>query len=122
MGRLWQRIERGPERGNQFMLFTAFNDLPTKYTIAFETFGVGGGTSTQSLNTGILYSGSLSFPFAGFVGTANLADVDKIVLTIEGGRSTDATLHALSVIPEPSSAGLALLGVVAVGLSRRRRA
>lgn len=76
---------------NQFMLYTAFNDLPTKYTITFETFGVGGGTSTQTLNTGILYSGSLSFPFGGFVGTANPADVDKIVLTIEGGRSTDAT-------------------------------
>ena len=95
-----------------------FNDLPTNFTISLVTFG--GGTSTFLKNSPGLFTGDIAFPLSGFTGGANLADVDRIVLTIEGGRSVDVRLDGLVIVPEPASAGLALLGGVGLLLRRRR--
>jgi len=102
-----------------FLLFTTFNDSAVAYTITLST--IGGGTSTQTINEGAGFSGDVSFPMASFAGTASLADVDSITLAIEGTRGTDVSIHTFSTVPETSSTGLALLGVVGLGLARRRR-
>lgn len=101
-------------------LFDVFNDSLTNYTIALTTFG--GGTSTQTVNKAPLFSGDISFLFGGFVGGANLSDVDRIVLTIGGGRASDVSIHALIAVPEPSSGGMVVLGAASLALLRRRRA
>ena len=100
-------------------LLSTFNDSATSYTISLETFG--GGISTQTVSTGALFSGDVSFLLGGFVGGANLNDIDRIILSIDGGRASDVTIHALEAVPEPSSAGLAVVGAAALGLLRRRR-
>ena len=100
-------------------LLSTFNDNATNYTISLETFG--GGTSTQTVSTGTFFSGDVSFLLGGFVGGANLSDIDRIVLSIDGGRASDVTIHSLEAVPEPSSAGLAAVGAAALGLLRRRR-
>ena len=51
-----------------------------------------------------------------------MGDVDKIVLSIDGGRASDVSIHGLLAVPEPSSGGLAVLGAAVFGLLRRRRA
>jgi hypothetical protein len=62
----------------------------------------------------------LVIPFAGFVGGANLANIDRISLGFESGRSGDVSIGSLSTVPEPASAGLAVLGGFGL-LFRRRR-
>lgn len=102
-----------------FSILNVHNDTPVAYTISMQTFG--GGTSTQTVNTGLNYTGNLTFPFSGFAGGANLADIDSISLNIEGGRSVDVSMDALVTVPEPASAVLAALGGLGL-LVRRRRA
>lgn len=58
--------------------------------------------------------------FAGFVGGANLANIDRISLGFESGRSGDVSIGSLSTVPEPASAGLAVLGGLGLLLCRRR--
>jgi uncharacterized protein (TIGR03382 family) len=103
----------------EFQLTTAHNDIPVAYTMTMQTFG--GGTSTQTINTASNFTGNLTFAFSAFTAGVNLADVDSISLSIQGGRSSDVSMGALVAIPEPSSAVVALLGGLGV-LVRRRRA
>ena len=103
----------------EFDLLNVHNDIPVAYTITMQTFG--GGTSTQTINTGTNFSGNLTFAIGGFTAGANLADIDRISLTIEGGRSVDVSMDALVTVPEPASTGLAVLGGLGL-LVRRRRA
>lgn len=109
---------------NQFRLINVFNEIPIAYTMTMETFG--GGTSSQTVNTGTNFTGDLAFAFSGFAGGANLADIDRISLSFVSGRSADVSIgsvvtasEATSAIPEPASAGLAVL--VGLGLMIRRR-
>ena len=102
----------------EFQVLTLHNDLPVAYTITMQTFG--GGTSTQTINTGLNYTGDLTFAFSGFTGGVNLADVDSISLNIQGGRSVDVSMEALVTVPEPASAGLAALGGLALLVRRKR--
>lgn len=103
----------------QFSLLQAFNDIPVAYTITMQTFG--GGSSTQTVSAGANFNGNVVFPFSGFTGGANLADIDRISLAIEGARSVDVRFDALATVPEPATAGLVLLGGLGL-LVRRRRA
>jgi hypothetical protein len=103
---------------NRFDMINVFNDIPIAYTLTMETFG--GGISTLTVNTGANFEGNLTFPFAGFVGGANLANIDRISLGFESGRSGDVSIGSLSTVPEPASAGLAVLGGLGLLLRRRR--
>jgi len=102
----------------EFAVLNVHNDIPVAYTITMQTFG--GGTSTQSVNTGTNFTGNLIFPFGGFTAGADLSDIDRISLTIEGGRSVDVSMDALITVPEPASASLALLGGLGFLVRRRR--
>jgi len=86
--------------------------------ITMQTFG--GGTSTQTINTGTGYTGNVTFPFSGFTAGVDLADVDSISLRIDGARATEVSVDALVTVPEPASAGLALLGGLGLLVRRRR--
>ena len=74
----------------------------------------------KTVNTGANFEGNLTFPFAGFVGGANLANIDRISLGFESGRSGDVSIGSLITVPEPASAGLAVLSGLGLLLRRRR--
>ena len=104
---------------SEFVMFKVFNDHTTSYTIAIETFSVG--TSLWSIsNTDITNNVDLTFKFNDFVGTANLTDIDRITLTVSSGRGADVRIDSMSAVPEPASAGLALLGLAGLMVRRRR--
>jgi len=103
----------------EFQVLNVYTSHPVAFTITMQTFG--GGTSTQTINTVENYVGNVTFPFSGFAGGVTLADVDSISLRIDGARATEIALDALVTVPEPTSAGLALLGGLGL-LIRRRRA
>jgi hypothetical protein len=97
-----------------------FNDKSTSYKITVETFG--GGTSSLTIGQAGDFSGNVGFSFASFVGSANLADVDRIVLEIDGARAADVSLDRLVAVPEPTTAavlGLGLAGLAWMGRARR---
>lgn len=68
--------------------------------------------------------GSLSFPFANFLGGADFSDVDEISVTLNPARGGDFTLTSItsdaSAIPEPGN-GILLSGLIGLGLLSRRR-
>ena len=101
-----------------FNMLNVHNDIPVAYTITMQTFG--GGISIQTVNTGTNFIGDLAFPFSGFSSGADLTDIDRIALTIDGGRSVDVSMDALITVPETGSAMLAVLGCIGL-LARRRR-
>jgi hypothetical protein len=96
------------------------NDLSTTYKLIVATSG--GGSSELTLPATAGFTGSLDFAFASFVGTANLADVDSIVLEIDGARGADVIIDRLVAVPEPTTAaalGLGLAGLAWMGGRRR---
>ena len=101
------------------MLFSAHNDLAATYTMTLET--VGTGVSTGIITAPSAFNGYLQFPWSAFAGSADLSNIDNITLTIDGGSGLDVRIDAIGTIPEPSTAGLAMLGIGAFGLARRRR-
>jgi hypothetical protein len=103
---------------DQFRLLNVYNEISIAYTITMQTFG--GGISTHTVQTGTNFEGYLSFPFSGFTGDADLADIDRISLSFGSGRSADVSIGSVVAIPEPTSAGLLTLAGLAL-LARRRR-
>ena len=101
-----------------FNMLNVHNDIPVAYTISMQTFG--GGISIQTVSTGTNYIGDLTFPFGGFSSGADLTDIDRISLTIDGGRSVDVSMDALITVPETGSAVLAVLGCMGLLVRRRR--
>ena len=105
------------------LLFSASNDHAATYKITIRTFGLG--SSSAIINAPEGYGQNLAFPFGDFTADiitgADLTQIDSVSLYISGGNALDVNIDAVTTIPEPSTAGLAMLGIGAFGLARRRR-
>ncbi len=97
------------------------NDLSTTYKITLTTSG--GGSSSLTLTAGAGFAGNLDFSFGSFTGSVDLADVDALVLEIDGARGADVIIDRLVAVPEPGTALALGLGLTGLGwLGRRRQA
>jgi hypothetical protein len=99
-------------------LVAAENDLLTVYTLKLESFAGGSSSLSQSISSG---AGDLDFSFASLVGTANLADIDRITLTINPDRAGDVYLERIVTIITPLPASLVLFGTGLLSLLGVRR-
>jgi hypothetical protein len=95
------------------------NDLSTSYTLTLATFG--GGSASLTLAPGAEFSGNLDFSFASFIGSLNLADVDSIVLEVDGARGADVIIDRLVAVPEPTTAAALAVGLAGLAWMGRRR-
>lgn len=95
--------------------------------LMFEVYSNGGAdvstlmTSTPALAT----NADLIIPFADFIGTADFTDVSAIVMMIDGPVNTDLQIDFVQStieVPEPGMAALFGLGLIGLGLARRRKA
>jgi|GEM_PF-6781653 len=96
------------------------NDLSTTYKVVVSTDG--GGSSELTLSPGAGFSGDLVFEFSSLVGSVDFADIDSIVLEIDGARGADVIIDAVVSTPEPTTAAALGLGLLGLGWLGRRRA
>lgn len=100
------------------------NDLAATWSVTLETFGpLGGvmGSSTVSLyRSEFLPSGSEFVSWAEFAGSADFADIDRLILTVDTVEGGGAALEELAVVPEPGAVGWAAGLVCGVTLLVRR--
>jgi PEP-CTERM motif len=95
------------------------NDLATSYTITLNTSG--GGASSLTLMPGAGFSGDLDFAFSSFGGSVNFADIDSIVLEIDGVRGADVIIDSIVAVPEPGTAAALGVGLAGLAWLGRRR-
>lgn len=95
------------------------NDIITPFTLILETFGVGSSSATNSI-----LLGNLDFLFSSLVGTANLADIDRIILIVDPQRGGDVLIDNLVTIERtvaPVPGALLLFASGLLGLAGLRR-
>jgi MYXO-CTERM domain-containing protein len=85
--------------------------------------GIGNGAAQNIFDLGLLQPGSdfdvSSWSFELFVFTSNAIEGSQISVEIPSGTTADFN-QALTAVPEPSTAALALIGMGALALIRRR--
>lgn len=94
------------------------NDLDLEYEITVVSAE---GANTARAN-GVIGSGvdfTSVVPFASFVGTVDLADVDQIIWEFDAAPNGDFAISSVGAVPEPGT--MAVLALGAAALLRRRR-
>lgn len=110
--------------GDAIAVDVIFADLNGS-TIEFDLTDSSNNTST--LTKVINSPGLFSFSFVDFAGAADLTQISKVVMVINGVNSFDGQFDIVGItnsVPEPMTAGLGLLSMGALGAfaTRRRQA
>lgn len=100
--------------------FLANDQDLTVNVFALSGQGTGTSSSTTIVAGGQTSPFDVDFSFASFTGNADLSNIDRLVIVFDTSPSGDFALSQVSTVPEPAS--MAILGLGALGLIRRRRA
>jgi hypothetical protein len=103
------------------------NDFLTPFTLTLETIPQLGPSITSSATASIL-TGDIDFLFSSLVGSANLAEIDRITIQIDPPQGGDVRIDGLVtidsiVVPPPATLilfGSGLLGLIGYGRKKFR--
>lgn len=101
-------------------LFGVSSDVSTELRITLDTDG--GGSSAASSLQAPGFLGNVSFLWGDFSPGANLANVDRITISVNPTRGGDVKIESFAAVPEPSSVAMLPAALVGLLLARGRRA
>ena len=109
--------------GDYFYFDVESIDLTFDVTLTvFNGNKVAAASLMKSYDSSSLGTQLLSFNDAAWVGAADFTAVTGVLLSITGSGNSDLTISEFGVVPEPTTLAIFGLGLLGLGLSRRRQA
>jgi hypothetical protein len=113
-------VDLTQDSGNSFQIAFQSNDLALH--MAAFVFSAGGGESRYDATIAAGQNFIETASYADFIGTANFAAADRVAFIFDTAKGGDFALNQISTaqsVPEPAS--VAILGLGAISLLRRKR-
>ena len=109
--------------GDYFYFDVESIDLSFDVTLTvFNGNKVAAATLMKSYDSSAVGTQLLSFNDAAWVGAADYTAVTGVLLSITGSGNSDLTISEFGIVPEPTTLAIFGLGLLGLGLSRRRQA